>query len=87
MEYHLDVWFSDIEDIIKIKQKLNEIVAEWKANPESKTLIEVFAEEEKKKGQAQDTDPHAPHYFAPYDDQGNKRTINNAVDAGWSAID
>lgn len=28
-----------------------------------------------------------PHYYPPYDDLGNKRTINNAVDAGWSAIE
>jgi spore maturation protein CgeD len=29
----------------------------------------------------------APHYYPPYDDQGNKRTIKNAVDCGWSAIE
>jgi glycosyltransferase involved in cell wall biosynthesis len=34
---------------------------------------------------AQSDDPHAPHFYPPYDDLGNKRTINNAVDAGWSA--
>lgn len=25
-------------------------------------------------------------YFPPYDDLGNRRTIKNAVDPGWSAI-
>lgn len=37
--------------------------------------------------EAQETDPHASHYFPPYDDLGNRRTIKNAVDAGWSAIE
>lgn len=26
-------------------------------------------------------------YYPPYDDLGNKRTITNAVDCGWSAIE
>ena len=38
-------------------------------------------------GKPQDSDPYAPHYFPPFDDSGNKRTIDNAVDCGWSAID
>jgi len=29
----------------------------------------------------------APHYYPPYDDQGNKRTVKNAVDCGWSSIE
>ena len=28
-----------------------------------------------------------PNYYPPYDDQGNKRTIKNAADCGWSAIE
>ncbi len=39
------------------------------------------------RGKPQDTDPHAPHFFSPFDDLGNARTINNAVDCGWSAIE
>lgn len=30
--------------------------------------------------------PNESGYFPPYDDLGNKRTIKNAVDCGWSAI-
>lgn len=36
---------------------------------------------------AQSDDPKEPDYFPPFDDLGNKRTIMNAADAGWSAIE
>ncbi len=29
-------------------------------------------------------DPKKPGYFPPFDDLGNRRTIKNAVDCGWS---